>query len=166
MSDLPAIRMRYLTEEDLSGRIEFISYDGKFPKLCQGILKLKVDGEMVEFPQGSLVSGGKCRNLDPPEIDAWFIGKWPADFPEELKYEVPIYVNNRIPFGCCGGCQGLRHHKSGSQTLRGVHHCHPGVAQLPRRVHDADGQFHYHGHRLYRDFRLVFCAGRRSIETG
>lgn len=32
-----------------NNRVEFISYDGKWPCLCSGVLTLKIDGEIVKF---------------------------------------------------------------------------------------------------------------------
>jgi len=32
-----------------SNRVEFVSYDGKYPNLCRGILTVKIDGEIVKF---------------------------------------------------------------------------------------------------------------------
>ena len=39
--------------------IEFISYSGKYPKLCCGILTLKIDGKIVNFGYD-----GKPENLN------------------------------------------------------------------------------------------------------
>lgn len=30
-------------------QIEFVSYDGKYPNLCSGIFKVRIDGELVAF---------------------------------------------------------------------------------------------------------------------
>lgn len=89
-------------------RVKFVSYDGKYPNLCGGILILTIDGKEVTFPSCSLSSGGgvsfdKDWNAD-VWTGSWSINNWPTDFPEELKEEAENIVNQHIPLGCCGGC--------------------------------------------------------------
>lgn len=87
-----------------------IEYDGEFPNLCSGHLKVCVDGKMYDFGRYALSSGG----------NVWFDDKWdehvesgdwvlnkdeiPENFPKELLPELLEKINSEIPHGCCGGC--------------------------------------------------------------
>ena len=51
--------------------IEFISYDGKYPNLCSGVLTLRVDGQIRQF-DWCLISGGYCDVYE----DLCKIGEW------------------------------------------------------------------------------------------
>ena len=106
--------------------VEFISYSGKYPALCHGILKLKIDGETVTFGHDYLrnyfdkeenppfwTSGGECYiNLgDNDELDASVTtGEWEIDkevLPKKYqKYaeEIKRVFNENVDYGCCGGC--------------------------------------------------------------
>ena len=99
---LQAIGYVLLDEELYPDKVEFVSYNGKFPCLCCGILVLRINGEEVTFPKYSLVSGGKC--LSDNEVKK---GDWEVNVPERfshLKKEIEACVNANIPHGCCGGC--------------------------------------------------------------
>ena len=86
--------------------VEFVSYDGAYPNLYSGLLVLKINGQVREFPRYCLHSGGS----------AWFdddwnghveYGKWSISLPEDLeplREEIEECVNENIPYGCCGGC--------------------------------------------------------------
>ena len=87
--------------------IKFISYDGKWPCLCMGILTIEVNGELKQL-DGVMVSGGQiCRNED---WDMWAEqGMWSVDltdYPELQQHEKEItdLVNENVKYGCCGGC--------------------------------------------------------------
>lgn len=87
-------------------RVEFVSYDGKYPCLCMGILVLKVDG--VEYIFSCLSSGGSAR-FDKKwnghvSKGRWSIKAWPEGFPEDCKEEAVDVVNKNVKYGCCGGC--------------------------------------------------------------
>ena len=47
-------------------KVEFVSYDGKWPNLCSGKLVLSIDGVTVEFPEYCMNSGGSV----------WFDEEW------------------------------------------------------------------------------------------
>ena len=104
--------------------VKFISYTGKYPNLCSGILTVEIDGKEYRFghdytlhnsweTDGNYekfwVTGGKC----------WFDGDWNEyidmeawqfedfNFPEELipyKEELLRVFKENVEYGCCGGC--------------------------------------------------------------
>ena len=89
-------------------KLEFVSYDGSYPNLCSGILKMRLDGVDITFPAYCLMSGGSVwfdddynENVDKGE---WRITEYPDYFPEELKAQAEALVNENVPLGCCGGC--------------------------------------------------------------
>lgn len=88
--------------------IEFVSYSGKYPNLCSGVLVLKINGEEITFPSPCLCSGGRAW-IDGDGSDHIIYGGWTVDFseiPHLKKYEKEITecVNENVPHGCCGGC--------------------------------------------------------------
>lgn len=88
-------------------RLKFISYDGKYPNLCAGILIIELDGVKVTFEPHSLCSGGSVW-FDEHWNEYITEGPWsitmPYDFPKELYQELKDLINENIPLGCCGGC--------------------------------------------------------------
>lgn len=87
--------------------VEFVSYTGKYPNLCSGILTLRINGVTCVFPRYCMCSGGSvwfdglCN--EHVETGLWTI----TDIPDEYKYlknEIEECVNANIPHGCCGGC--------------------------------------------------------------
>ena len=104
--------------------VKFVSYTGKYPNLCSGVLTLCINGEEVRFGHDYMVfeswktdgnydafwvTGGACgfyNNWD-DYIDH---GEWQIfedDLPEEYrKYSEDIInvFNENVPWGCCGGC--------------------------------------------------------------
>lgn len=85
-----------------------IEYDGDYPNLCSGTLKVYTEDKSWVFPRYCLCSGGSVSfTEDWEEVitkDAWNITDYPNDFPEEFKEELLDLVNFEIPYGCCGGC--------------------------------------------------------------
>lgn len=103
-------------------RIEFVSYDGKWPNLCRGELTLKVDGVFERFHYSYYKSndphkhpnfwssGGGCGfngeysesyvNEGPWEIDPDFL----PDYLQPYADEIAEMFNENVPHGCCGGC--------------------------------------------------------------
>ena len=105
--------------------VKFISYDGKYPNLCSGVLTLNINGQIVKF-------GNSYRfKEEDPEIEYysifWYSGgevgfdNFPRDeyietkgwdfeyedFPEKyVKYfdEICELFNENVNWGCCGGC--------------------------------------------------------------
>lgn len=85
-----------------------IQYDGKYPNLCSGHLKVTIDGVVWDFGKYCLSSGG-CAYFtgdweDVVKQGEWTITNYPEGFPEKLKKAVLRKVNEEIPWGCCGGC--------------------------------------------------------------
>lgn len=87
-----------------------IVYDGKYPCLCMGHLKVYINDKEWDFGTSSLSSGG-CIVHDSDwnmwaEHGEWSIYDecWPNGFPEEYKKLVLNKINEKIPHGCCGGC--------------------------------------------------------------
>ena len=85
-----------------------IEYDGAYPNLCSGDLKITIDGEVWEFPDYCLSSGGGIERSEDWDMWAtegpWSITEWPLHFPENLKRIVLSELNQTIDHGCCGGC--------------------------------------------------------------
>lgn len=100
--------------------IEFVSYNGKFPNLCSGILCLRIDGELVKF--GSKYndktvnydrfweSGGNCGFTNGYKESYTNTSEWiiaADDLPDKYKKyvnEIDEVFNENVQHGCCGGC--------------------------------------------------------------
>lgn len=91
-------------------KVKFISYSGRYPNLCSGILKLEIEGKEVSFPKHFIISGGNIERND--DWDMWAnYGDWSIsttikdyDFTDEIIEEIIKVINENIPHGCCGGC--------------------------------------------------------------
>lgn len=104
-------------------RVKFISYTGKYPNLCRGVLTLDIDGEIYKF--GSDYSrywksdenydrfwnsGGSCGFTNGYKNSYVNKGEWEIDvldLPENLRQyaaEIDEVFNANVPYGCCGGC--------------------------------------------------------------
>lgn len=85
--------------------VKFISYDGKYPCLCYGVLTVEIDGKRYDL-DNILISGG----LADWQADLVLKGPWEIkkdELPDEIKKyarEILKRVNANVPFGCCGGC--------------------------------------------------------------
>lgn len=86
-------------------KIEFVSYTGKYPCLCHGVLILKIDGKLYKF-ENILISGGSTDWLSSTVTT----GKWEIKeekLPEEIRpflKQIADVVNANVEHGCCGGC--------------------------------------------------------------
>lgn len=85
-------------------RVKFISYSGKYPTLCSGILTVEIEGKIISID--SCLSGG---NVTWDEQWNFYIeqGPWTVNVPEryeEYKKEIEECMNSNVRFGCCGGC--------------------------------------------------------------
>ena len=94
--------------------VQFMSYSGKWPYLCDGILVLNIDGinikfgnryvdDTVQYPK-FWQSGGRAT----PDIEKkeWLIdvNKIPEKF-RKYAVEIDQVFNDNVEHGCCGGCR-------------------------------------------------------------
>lgn len=116
------INNNYITEH-----VEFISYTGRYPNLCSGVLTLKIDGEICRFGHESGSFNFNKDKYDDDNYDEfWYSGgkvsfsgeygynvsegEWEIDvneLPEKFrKYasEIDYTFNANVEHGCCGGC--------------------------------------------------------------
>jgi len=102
--------------------VEFVSYTGKYPNLCSGVLTLCIDGEEVRFGHDYFESwetdgnydefwatGGACGfyadGEDYIDHDEWQLIE--LNLPEKYKpygEEMINVFNENVYWGCCGGC--------------------------------------------------------------
>ena len=88
-------------------KIEFVSYDGKYPCLCMGTLKIKVNRKLYSFNHAMISGGYICKDDD---CNMWATqGDWEVDLSEHselepYKEEIARIVNENVEYGCCGGC--------------------------------------------------------------
>jgi hypothetical protein len=100
-----------INNNDVVKHVKFISYTGKYPNLCRGILTLEINGEVVKFGDNFNSfwhSGGSCGLYSGEEYidtDAWVIdvSKIPESY-RQYASEIDIVFNANVPQGCCGGC--------------------------------------------------------------
>lgn len=91
--------------------LEFVSYDGAYPTLCDGRLTLRDKATNTFYRlDGVLQSGGKCMYMGADEGCEVTVGPWVV-CDEHLPYELLPYVdeitrlvNENVEYGCCGGC--------------------------------------------------------------
>lgn len=104
--------------------VGFVSYTGKWPSLCHGILTLDICGCHVTFgdqdefspklPDGRTPAhpkfwstGGTCGTYpDPIEHDEWQVDV--SLLPEQYRdyaEEIDAVLNASVEHGCCGGCR-------------------------------------------------------------
>ena len=114
------------------GRVKFISYDGKNPNLCRGVLVLEIDGVQYKFGHhfstchyNRKMNGWVFDDEDPNNQNYekfWEsgghasiekgvdFGEWVIDANEldekfiDLADEIDKVFNENVPWGCCGGC--------------------------------------------------------------
>lgn len=111
------------SEKNKQRYVEFVSYSGKAPNLCRGILVLMVNGKEYKFGPEYLKKEDDETLFTPfwaSTGSAYFTngyteshvteGEWAVDvdeLPEELrKYasEIDQVFNANVEHGCCGGC--------------------------------------------------------------
>lgn len=107
----------------MSNAVEFISYDGKYPNLCRGVLTLRIDGKEVSFGSNfsenkkgeyeSFWESGGCICIDDDGFYYADNGEWVLDIWDKNKYpewircrmdEMIKCMNENVEWGCCGGC--------------------------------------------------------------
>lgn len=104
------------TESD----VQFISYTGKFPNLCSGILTLQIDGKIYTFGNKYSYdnvdfdkfwySSGSCGFTNNYKREYVNTGEWVIDvsrIPKQFRTYATIIdslFNSNVSHGCCGGC--------------------------------------------------------------
>lgn len=109
------------------GNVKFVSYTGRYPNLCSGVLTLLIDGREVRFGHDTYAYNFRSHKYDDDNYDEFWTsggdcgfsgtgkeivsqGEWRIDveaLPDELKKyaaEIDEVFNVNVPFGCCGGC--------------------------------------------------------------
>jgi hypothetical protein len=86
-----------------------IKYTGKYPNLCSGQLTVVFNGKEHIFPDYCMRSRGCCGFRDGEEYveqDEWVIRDecWVGDFTDVEKEKILEAINEKILWGCCGGC--------------------------------------------------------------
>lgn len=120
------------SKNEESSHVKFISYNGRYPNLCSGVLVLEIDGMQYKFGHNSDKlrldnDSNKWRyideNPDHPNFEPfWTSGgyisrdyntvrdEWIIDvdaLPEQFKHlatELDKVFNGNVKWGCCGGC--------------------------------------------------------------
>jgi hypothetical protein len=113
--------------------IKFISYTGKYPNLCSGVLTIEIDGKEYKFGHEHTdydwknncfkndnfdqfwVTGGCIRRGK--DWDMWaehapwnITGYWNKSDAKHPQWVIDILpkllevFNENVPYGCCGGC--------------------------------------------------------------
>lgn len=97
--------------------IKFVSYNGKAPNLCSGVLILLIDGKEISFgpkflgtDYNAFWSSGGCITIIGDEAYS-STGLWELKenrLPEFLKDHgkelIDLFNDNVGEYGCCGGC--------------------------------------------------------------
>lgn len=87
---------------------EILGYDGHYPNLCSGTMTVRLDGKEIKFCY--FLSSGGSVSFDSEWNEHVTSGPWSIDresLPEEVRqyaWEIQEWVNNNVPYGCCGGC--------------------------------------------------------------
>ncbi|MBR4316377.1 MAG: hypothetical protein IKP65_05375 [Alphaproteobacteria bacterium] len=112
--------------------IEFISYTGKWPNLCRGVLTVKIDGKEIKFGHDPMqyeyktnsyldedknnhnydefwCSGGYIEKDEHYHMEAikeeWKLNE--NKYSEQINKLLPELIkifNENVEYGCCGGC--------------------------------------------------------------
>ena len=88
-------------------KIEFVSYDGKYPYLCMGELIIKIDGKTYSFKNAMRSGGCILKNEDWnmwSETGPWYLDLEEHPELEEYKEKITEVINDNVEWGCCGGC--------------------------------------------------------------
>lgn len=114
--------INYINDEHNIEHVKFVSYTGKYPNLCSGILTLVIDGVQCKFGNSFWnsdndneypsfwSSGGNCGFTNHYADSYVNSGEWvidEEDLPKQFrKYvkEIDEVFNSNVRYGCCGGC--------------------------------------------------------------
>jgi len=88
-----------------------VEYDGKWPCLCMGTLRIGFNGAWWQFSSRHVLRSGGSVSFDKDWNEKvthglWTIDDedWPDGFPIELREAALEAINESIDHGCCGGC--------------------------------------------------------------
>lgn len=106
--------------------IKFISYTGKHPCLCSGVLTLNIDGKIVKFGHDMNDYNYRLDKYEDNNYDKFWMTGGRCGFAKGKAYTnkeeyilldealpdiyLPIaneligIFNDNVPHGCCGGC--------------------------------------------------------------
>lgn len=120
--------------KNTENRVRFISYTGRCPNLCSGVLTLEIDGKEYKFGHNysnyhyDANGNGRFTDEDPdnPNFEKFWssggrisgsmedlyteTGEWQIDandLPEQFRDlidEIDRVFNENVDYGCCGGC--------------------------------------------------------------
>lgn len=118
-----------ISNKNNGNRVRFISYTGRYPNLCSGILTLEIDGKEYKFGHNYSkyrrgVGGFTDEDPDNPNFEKFWSsggcitgfyedverGEWRIDaddLPEQFRDiadEIDEVFNSNVTWGCCGGC--------------------------------------------------------------
>lgn len=110
-----------LINEIETDKVKFISYTGRYPNLCSGLLTLEIEEKIYTFghdyntnTSGQYESfwstGGKCGFRNNYQSSYVNSGDWNINvenLPDEIKkyaFEIDQVFNSNVSQGCCGGC--------------------------------------------------------------
>ncbi|GHU81112.1 hypothetical protein AGMMS49992_34280 [Clostridia bacterium] len=87
--------------------IQFLSYTGKYPNLCTGVLTISIGGKKWQITPMAFTTKDRIEGLgyEDTGMGDWSI--YPLELPEEIrKYadDIERIMNENVEHGCCGGC--------------------------------------------------------------
>jgi hypothetical protein len=108
-----------LINNNIESHVSFVSYTGRYPNLCSGVLTLEIDG--IEYTFGNSYKKPKTdfKSFWCSGGNVWFGNNWDEhveegewqidadDLPDQFrKYaqEIDRVFNENVAWGCCGGC--------------------------------------------------------------
>lgn len=111
-----------LINNKVTNKVEFVSYTGKYPNLCSGVLTLLINGKECKFGYSSReggdeeyyprfwTSGGRVYFTHGWRDEHVEHGEWEIDVESlaeefwDVAPEIDRVFNENVPYGCCGGC--------------------------------------------------------------
>lgn len=116
-NDAQSKNIAYWIQKQKGEHVSFVTYSGKWPNLCRGVLILNIDGKDVSFGYDDdcdhipfWMTDGSCgfkNNYKQSYInkDKWLINynKIPDEY-KKYANEIDRLFNAYVEYGCCGGC--------------------------------------------------------------